>query len=402
MAIFIVKNTKDKGSGSLREAIIKANKRIGKDTIIFSPHLINSTINLKNVGLTITDSVKIIGLPGLTVNGSDLEQDPDSDKDNIFTIKNPIKNTIQKSLDVHINFLTVANAPANGLSIVGDHNYVTAIGSNFKGNKDGFEIDGSDNIVKVIYSKFNNKDDGLEIDGDRNIVKVIGSKFFDHEEVGIEFDGDDNNVILTNVTISENDGGGILFDTSPEDNEVSERNTLKVFSSTIKNNGGVGIEFDGDDNNVILTNVTVSKNDGGGILFDANPDAGKIEVSERNTLKVFSSTIKNNGSIVGGVGISGDNNDILLQGNIIMGNTADDGGGIYITGDNILNAEFNRIQDNTADSGDGGGLAINGAAPTVNLLGNNITNNMPFDIALIDGGMFNNQGINIIGSIVRV
>lgn len=58
---FVVTNTNDAGAGSLRQAVINANRRVRADNINFDPALTGSTITLTSGEIEITDDLTISG-----------------------------------------------------------------------------------------------------------------------------------------------------------------------------------------------------------------------------------------------------------------------------------------------------------------------------------------------------
>lgn len=60
---FLVTNTNDSGTGSLRQAVVDANESPGADNIVFSSSLVGKIITLTGGELIINETVKLIGTP---------------------------------------------------------------------------------------------------------------------------------------------------------------------------------------------------------------------------------------------------------------------------------------------------------------------------------------------------
>jgi hypothetical protein len=145
-----------------------------------------------------------------------------------------------------------------------------------------------------------------------------------------------DNSIHGNLTFNE--GGGVAVSQS----------TVKMDSNLIQINGATG---------------------GAGVIVD---DGSTITMTF-NTIRLNQATLIGEGADGGGVYlrayIMGHS---FLYGNLIDGNQALAGGGIYIEGDRPVQLNFNRIQNNQA-SGQGAGLVVDGTNTKLN--GNLILNN---------------------------
>lgn len=98
-----VRNTDDSGPGSLRAAVLAANRHPGTDTIEFAPELAGKTITLTSGQLAITDNLRINGLGAdeLTVDGGGHSR--------IFQVATP-----RRSVTVTIAGLTLQHGQSSG------------------------------------------------------------------------------------------------------------------------------------------------------------------------------------------------------------------------------------------------------------------------------------------------
>jgi parallel beta-helix repeat protein len=192
-------------------------------------------------------------------------------------------------------------------------------------------------------------------------------------------------------TAGDGTGGGIYY--NPSDDTTIRNNR-------IHDNTGDGIAMSGSDTPEIADNVITNNTGNGIVLYSA---LGRVEIrnneviSNRRGIYVFStvnSIIENNtilsntasGQEPGG-GIRAEQSIVTIRNNLIRGNTASNGGGLYLEGDGII--EDNRFEDNHATllwTAEGGGVYAN--SDVVTLRGNSFISNT----ASGDGG-----GVSVLG-----
>ena len=438
MTNFIVNSLEDTvvedGKVTLREAIEAANTntpvgdapagRSGADTINFDLKSGSNTINLDpdNGTLNITDDLQIDG-PGaddLIVSGQLAPREADIDIFSIENAKVKIQGlTIDQSprdgirsdgggINLTLKDSIVRNNDSDAVDLQGEgNNTVRVINSELLYNRDGLEFGGANNSVIVRGSTFNgNQSNALTFDGTGNDVKVTDSTFNGNSD-GLEIDGDLNIVTVNDSEFIRNDEDGLEID--------GDFNIVTVNDSKFLGNGEVGIEFDGTENNLTVTKSIFSENESEAIFFDTK--------SKKNILKVFYSTIKNNGknpdpleapSVGGGIGINGKENTVEVVGSDIIGNmgilVGDDlgsggGAGIRNAGmDNTVTVKKSKIADNTTD-GNGGGIFNNGILSVINsqiidntadIAGGAIFNDVKGTLSLFRSEVFGNMPNNIV------
>lgn len=292
MATFTVTNGNDSGEGSLRQAILNANKTTEyegspfdgppiEDVIEFDPGLSGETITLTSGELVITGDLTINGLGAneLTISGNNASR--------VFKIENPFN-----LIEVEIEGLTIADGnTTNGGS--GIHN-------------EGSNLTISNSVIS------NNQGSGII-----NNYVLVGNSTFN----GVVF-YENGNLKVNNSIISNNQGSGIVNKYTFQDDEYF------LYSHDLD---------DLNSGNVIVTNSIISNNQGSGI---SNFDFGNLIVT--------SSTISNN---LGARGINTYDGNVTVTNSMITGNT---GGGIYSYDSNVTVTDTS-ITNNTTN-GDGGGI----------------------------------------------
>jgi hypothetical protein len=323
---FTVVTLANAGTGSLRDAIDKANNTAGADTIAFAPGL-SGTIALTSGGeLLITDSVTITG-PGagvITVSGNNTSR--------IFEVDNNAAGAI----NVTISGLTLAGGKADdGGAIVASDEVLTLNGVAIIGNTatdagGGMALGsfGQVTLVNSIVAENTAAADGGGISSNASLLTLVNSTVSGNQAVeggGIQIGGNDQ-LTLVNSTVSGNqavEGGGIAL---------------------------------GSDGQLTLENSSVSDNharDFGGALFlDINSAA-----------LVRNSTISGNSAVSSGGGILAKGATTTVENSTISGNSSrSHAGGIEVSGGSatIRNSTiaFNTADADTAGGGKGGGLFV--------------------------------------------
>ncbi|WP_375513917.1 DUF4347 domain-containing protein [uncultured Nostoc sp.] len=350
---FVVTNTNDSGSGSLRQAILNANATVGADTITFAGVFTDATpdiITLTSGKLTITNDITILGTgaSNLIVSGNN--------SSSVFEISG-------SGTDASIDGLKIANA--------------------------------NDPLGSILLNS-------------NTSLNLTNSTVSDNTgEVGGIFNR--GNLSLLNSTVSGNRGsslGGGIFN----------KGTLSLTTSTVSNNYayvGYNTAYGGgifNTGKLSINNSTVSNNraDASGLNRggpDPYPSYGG-GIYNLGTVDITNSSVSNNSAADGG-GISN-------SGTFSLTNSTVSDNSVYYTGGGILNSGTltltnDTITNNTAEGfygvpGNGGGVVSNGGTVIVGdtiIAGNFYTGNP--DDAPNSGysrdvsGNFTDAGNNLIG-----
>lgn len=291
-------------------------------------------------------------------------------------------------------------------------------------NKERIRVNGDKNITidlkgKTIDRKRRDKDrDGhvFEVFGRLTVRDSVGggkiTGGFANNGGGVNV-GDGGWFILAGGTINYNkgdNGGGV---------HVKDGGRLTVTGGTISRNeasehgGGIYIASGG---RVDLSNAAIkmnsAQNDGGGVYLHLGYNAtfsncqitenysydygGGIYMDERGkTLTIKNNTIINNNfSDDDGGGIYLYRGTINMNGGSVSENsTRCDGGGVRVTGDTTFSAENVKIQNNTAQTEDGGGLKNHGTTTLKSCL---ITGNKSVEEG---GGVYNDADSDSAGDL---
>ncbi|MGD1871795.1 MAG: DUF4347 domain-containing protein, partial [Mastigocoleus sp.] len=274
LANFVVNNTNDSGSGSLRQAIEDANANGEADTITFDAALNGQTITLTSGELLITDDINIQG------NGADQLSVSGGNTSRVFKIDD---NDGGNQIDVTIEGLTITDGQTPSDS----------------GNDDGGGLWNRENLTLKNAVVSNNQaiDDGggIRNDGTLNII---------------------NTTVANNIsqgTSSTSGGGGLhnsttgltfIVNSTFSDNQAN-------FNSGNGGNGG-GIRNDGTLN---IINTTLSGNNAASTAGGGGAIANSI-----GTVNIDSSTITNNTAAGVGAGVSTAGN-VTVTNSIIAANT---------------------------------------------------------------------------------
>ncbi|MCA9939125.1 MAG: right-handed parallel beta-helix repeat-containing protein [Anaerolineales bacterium] len=214
--------------------------------------------------------------------------------------------------------------------------------------------DNAGSAVVVTYGDYtvvtgntitNNAGDGLSVISDLGGVEISGNEVMGNQGSGINV----NTVLggsLTNNIVTDNHttgGGGGLDIAGAVDDLIISNNTIRENSAL----QGGGIDISGSvaeiRNNLIEANGTTPvSNGGGGVYVDAGSTGAYILVAHNH---ILNNTSTNQG---GGLLILG---EVDVIGNTITGNTASSGGGMIATAKGKISN--NLISENTAQSGGG-------------------------------------------------
>lgn len=294
---YVVTNTQDVGSGSLRQAVLDANAAGGADSIVYDAAVFATakTITLKTGQMTITDAVTITGPTAkLTIDASHATR--------IFEIDLPGKNT--NALNLLGLTLINGNATTGGGAIATFDDALTLANVNVFGcasDDQGGAISSGASLTfsDCVFSR--NSATGTPSSRGGAILMLNGSA-----------------LTVTRSTISGNmasaSGGGIFM----------TYGTLTLTESTIS------------DNRAGLTTIGFGLPGGGGILLgwgpatirnctisgNTAPRGGGIYSLGNSNVTIQNSTIALNAAANAGGGIYGANGTVTLESVILAKNTA--------------------------------------------------------------------------------
>jgi hypothetical protein len=372
MANLTVTSTADSGTGSLREAISKAN---AGDTIQFASSLANQTITLSSQ-LNIDKNLTIDGAKasGLTISGNKATRVFDVKQSGTnFTLRNvtvadaflpkDLGGVIHTTDDVT---LTVENCQFNnnvargGAAIfVRNRNKLTVINSKFNGNdaaKYG-DLEMSAGAIGTLQ-KCNVTIKGSEFKNNKGInggaVYTIFSNLTVENSTFIKNDSTPGKALGSPTssagTYTRGYGGAIYTDGAsiPDDPAYRPRGLLPA--------DGAG--------NIIIRNSRFESNraagNGGGLFLLTYPEDNTLI---ENTTIINNEVIKDNRPEAKGGGVFAGLGELTIKNTTFANNKAhEQGGGLYVNGPkpiNITNSTFsgNKAQD-ADNNGKGGGIAI--------------------------------------------
>lgn len=353
MATLTVTNTKNSGTGSLRDAVAKAQSG---DTITFSSALAGQKITLTSGDIDLTKNVTINGsnAKGLTLSGNKSSR---------------IFNLSATNLNVTIKNLRFVDGKAAGS---GD-------------GAEGGAIKVSDRSTLTVENsvfKFNQAKRGGAIEVGYGGSLTVRNSTFDSNDGTLSNDG------LSGGAISTNGAGG-----------TSGKGKLIVEGSTFTNNKGVdgGAIYNllgplSIKNSVFKNNV--STQEGGAVFTDGASGNEKDDVGGQITIE--GSTFEGNKSLAGGGALylwTYKYDAVLIKDSTIRGNSVTRGtgnfnrgrgGGIEFAGSKLTIANTT-IANNTAPV-QGGGLWVNDNAAAVTITNSTISGNKALSDA--GGGMF--------------
>ena len=315
---FVVTNTNDSGSGSLRQAILNANAIVGADTITFAGVFTDTTpdiITLTSGKLTITNDITILGTGAskLIVSGNN--------SSSVFEI-------LGSGTDASIDGLKIANANDPLGSILLNSNTSLSLTNSTVSDNRG-EVGG-------IFNRGTLRLTGTTVSGNRG--SSLGGGIFNKGNLSLT-----NSTVLSNnasVTFNTAYGGGI-FNIGKVSIKNSTVSNNSAFASGLNRGGpdpypsyGGGIYNSGT---VEIISSTVSGNsaaDGGGIYNSGTFSLINSTVSDNSvyysgggilnsgTLTLTNDTITNNlAEGFGNYGVSGNGGGVVSNGTVIVGNT---------------------------------------------------------------------------------
>jgi Ca2+-binding RTX toxin-like protein len=371
LATLTVTNSNDGGAGSLREAIATAETG---DTIIFDSSLANQTITLTSGQLDIDKDLIVDGsdAAGLTISGNNASRIFETGFQTNVTLRN----------------LTIANgkttqsgeAGAGGAIKTGNESTLAVENSEFNSNVAGGEGGGAifagfQGNTTVINSKFDNNDgtpDNSERGGGAIATKSAGTLTVRNSEFtnnkGIN--GGAINHLLGNLTVENS--------TFLNNEATAQSSNTGIFGlgGAIATDGAnaSGPDFGpGSIGGEIIVRGSYFEgnralNGGGANLFAYQADKVIVEDSS------FVANIAINTSAGGGNGggIRHDNSEFTITNTTFSENVADvQGGGLWVDDSSpttITNSTFsgNRVGDEAAKDGLGGGMTIFSQAEIIN------------------------------------
>lgn len=432
-ATFIVSNTNNSGSGSLRQAVLDSNAAAGSDTIVFDASFnAPQTITLAsviNINPAAGDSLTIDG-PGanlLTLSGNGAAaifsvsaDDTASISDMTLTLA--VGGAISSSGNLSVSdMIFSSNTDGNGGAISHEGASLSVANSIFTGNtatsNSATGLGGG-----AIYSF-----------AAGTIVTISGSTFNGNQEIGGSGGGGAirnraGSMTITNSTFSNNTaaaGGGAVQNSSVMSISGSSfnGNTTTGSGGAIGNNGAGQLTV-----SHLVVNGNSAQIDGGGLYYQPNTagatlsvtgstfsnnaansdnnttgDGGGVHVSGAGTATISRSTISGNtvGGNATGAGNGGGLNvesPLDLTNATVSGNNAGrNGGGIRASGIStaILNVESSTIAGNTA-AVDGGGIHRTSSTNPVNLHNTIVADNADDGTAPDVFGTVVSEGYNLI------
>ncbi|MEH1871599.1 DUF4347 domain-containing protein [Nostoc sp.] len=352
---FVVTNTNDSGSGSLRQAILNANATSGADTITFAGVFTDATpdiITLTSGKLTITDDITILGTgaSNLIVSGNN--------SSGVFEISG-------SGTDAKIDGLKITNAnDPLGSILLNSNTSLSLTRSTVSGNRG--EVGG-------IFNRGTLSLTGSTVSG--NNGSSLGGGIFNK-----------GNLSLINSTVSSNNAN-VSFNTA-YGGGIFNTGKLSINNSTVSNNSAFasGLDRGGPDPypsygggiyNLGSLNITSST-----VSDDSAADGGGI--SNSGTFSLINSTVSNNSVYYTGGGIL-NSGSLILTNDTITNNTAEgfgyngvsgNGGGVVskggnvIVGDTIIAGNFYIVNsDDPRDSGNSRDVSGNFTDAGNNLIG---------------------------------
>jgi filamentous hemagglutinin family protein len=396
LMMFTVENTNDSGSGSLRDAIDKANTNIvtlpllnSNDEIRFDPGVFNGTQGaiVLTSGELVINTNPLLVLPILTLGSNDLT----------------ISGIGAKNVVIDGNKASrVFNIEGNGNTTF--ENLTIRNGNATTGNGGGINNTGTGTVTVNNSTISDNKAEqdggGISSLGAVTITNsTISGNTAEKDGGGIYSQGA---VTITNSTISDNkaeqDGGGI-----------DSRGVVTIIDSTLSGNtagdsgGGIYSHIAVDIRNSMISD-NKADNNGGGIysqgavtVTDSTISGNKADdngggIYSRGAVTVTDSTISGNKADDNGGGIHS-RGAVTVTDSTISGNTADNnGGGIYSQSVEITSST---ITQNLADGGQGGGVFVSeGGTFKSSIIAGNTGTNAPD----VSGSNINGNANNLVGN----
>jgi len=372
---YLVTNTYDSGTGSLRAAVSAADSSTAGPTVILFDSNLSGTITLTSGDLPITADVQIDGLGAstLAVSGNHASQ---------------VLN-IASGVTVAISGLTIEDGKAVGTSGGGifSSGTLTLTNCTLSGNSASYSGGGIENnkgaltLTNCMLSGNSASFSGGGIENFKGTLTLTNCTLSGNSAgySGAGINNDMGTLTLTNCTTSGNSAG---FSGGGIDNN---QGTLKLTYSTISGNtagyNGGGIE--NNNGTLALAYSTLSGN-------SAGYSGGGID-NFKGTLTLTGSTISGNsaGSSYGGGGIS-NNGTLMLTNSTVSGNSGGQlGGGIESS--SSLTLTNSTISGNSAGKS-GGGIFSSGSATLTNSTVSNNYAGTPAQYSSDGGGGIFNSG----------
>ncbi len=390
MAILTVTTANDQGTGSLREAIARANPG---DTIKFSRSLRNQTIRL-NSSLVISKSITVDGSAAnqLTISGEGEHQ--------VFSVQTPGTNVTLKNMAIANGFTT---DKGGGVGTDMETNLVLRnvfFSDNIAHQGGGAVYSGYRSTATVLNSRFVNNDGsigGSEHGGGAILIwsesqLSVKSSVFGHNK---GHNGGAINSLLSELTVTDsrfvnNDArsgasagagyGGAIYTDGASDNNNPDSGTILIRNSQFDRNQGAG--------------------QGGALfLFAYPPDRVILE----DSMVTNNSVVKNStGDALGG-GLRHGNSELVINNSTFADNRASvQGGGVWL-GENspvaITNSTFSGNQaDDGTGNGLGGAIMIASNTGSTTITHSTIVNN---EAGFMGGGFFvGNQPVTLTNSLI--
>ncbi|MEQ9548620.1 MAG: DUF4114 domain-containing protein [Coleofasciculus sp. G3-WIS-01] len=415
--VFTVQNQKDKGQGSLRDAIAQAQSG---DTIKFASRLKNKTIKLTSGQLEIDKDLTIDGskASGLTISGNNASR--------VFFIQD---DPTGGAVEVTLKNLIIANGKTTEKGEEGagagirteSHTKLTVEDSEFRNNHANGEGGGAifagwRSKTTVINSEFDNnstsgnsqtgkseRGGGAIAVGSESSLTVKDSEFTENTGTnGGAINTVLGGLIVENSTFTDNDstpggplgphtkgyGGAIFTDGASATTDNSTKGKIEIRNSRFEGNKGAGqggglflYAYPGDE--VIIEDSTIIDNQ---VIKDSKGDALGGGVRHGNSkLTVRNTTFADNRALVQGGGLwTGEKSPVTIENSIFYGNEAKStdgksglGGAILLgNGSNPTKITSTTIANNYA-GWQGGGFWGGGNNVTLKktLVADNVANN---------------------------
>ena len=394
MALFTVTSTADAGTGSLRDAVARANADMDADTIVFAPSLSGRTITLKTGALELSSDIAIDGdadddgTPDITIDGNDPAVPGHADASRIFVV----------SAGVSV---------LDGLTLTGGRGQETVFGRVLDVDGGAVSVEtGAELTIENSVLTGNHGWHGGAVSNDGTLVlrnTEVSGNTSTYSGGGIFNDGSltvIDSTVSGNATQESGGNGGGVFNrgsasflrTQIDGNSataagggIGGHGDIALDESSVSNNrsqsSGGGIEGHGT---ITLTGSTVSRNESGGFGGGVNVGSGSFSMTNSSVVDNVA------GSDGGGINLRGDEQSATIVGSTIAGNAADRGAAI-LSAQATLDIANATIAGNMGYSGFDGAIVI--TSGKVHVTNTTITGN--------DGyGVVNNGELRLDNSIV--
>ena len=397
---FVVINTKDDGSGSLRSAIEMANALPGKDTILFDIPTSDSGYNPENNVFSIFTLNTLNIFDPVILNGATQKEYVDRPVIAIDGSQGLQYLLLRVGNNNLIANLLLKSSKGSGI-LINDNN--TILGNSISDNSVSgiYAYSGSSNKI-LENTIFSNVHDGIFFHGDSDENTVSENDISGNGGDGVFFHGDSDENKVSENDISGNGGNGVFFHVYSDENTVSKNdisgngeygivfhgysNENTVSKNDISSNGGDGVFFHGYSNENTVSKNDISSNGGDGVFFHAHSNentVSKNDISSNGGDGVFfhgdsdgnvisENSIFNNGKN----GIFSNRPDGLFSGpdsdgkRISLNPISNNGNGIFFHAD----SDGNTVSGNSIFNNNGDGILLSSYSD-----GNMISDNMVFD-----------------------